>query len=198
MDHAEAMDSPVHELVTVSSTITTIACKCYSVHEKKTRSPRQQQQQNQKQTDVCAMCFCSIFSSRCFFFIVVVLRRNVSAPVKGRATNNAGEIQAAVRAIWDCANYGFDAICINSDSEFLIESVYERLDRWEQNGFYKANGDPLANRRDFMNLSRALNRNSDMDVYFQHVYAHAGDPFNEEADHLAREGARQYGQYYYY
>lgn len=122
--------------------------------------------------------------------------RNVSAPVRGRATNNAGEIQAAIRAIWDCSKAGLDAICINSDSEFLIDSVTKRLWRWEQNGFCKANGEPLANQRDFINLSKALNRNSHMDIVFQHVYAHAGDPYNEEADQLAREGAHQYGQYY--
>lgn len=121
----------------------------------------------------------------------------MSAPVKGRATNNAGEIQAAVRAIWDCRNMGFDAICINTDSGFLIDSVTEYLWRWEQNGFCKANGEPLANRRDFINLSKALNRNSHMHVVFEHVYAHDGDPYNEEADYLAKEGARQYGRYYW-
>lgn len=123
--------------------------------------------------------------------------RNVSAPVKGRATNNAGEIQAAVCAIWDAANYGIDALCINTDSGFLIDAVERYMDRWEQNGFYKANGEPLANRRDFINLSRAMNRNSHMQIFFQHVSAHAGNPYNEEADYLAKEGARQYGQYYY-
>lgn len=185
MGHAEAMDSQVHELVTVFSTILTIACKCCSAqNQNETRSPTQQQ----RSIFLTLFRFCFCFDSH----------RNVSAPVRGRATNNAGEIQAAIRAIWDCANYGFNAVCINTDSEFLIDSVYERLDRWEQNGFHKANGEPLANRRDFINLSKALNRNWEMHVVFEHVYAHDGNPYNEEADRLAKEGARQYGQYYYY
>lgn len=121
----------------------------------------------------------------------------MSAPVRGRATNNAGEIQAAVCAIWQCSNADFDSVCINTDSEFLIYAVEDRLWQWEQNGFRKSNGEPLANRRDFINLSRALNRNDHMNIFFQHVPAHAGDSGNEEADYLAKEGARQYGRYYY-
>lgn len=52
------------------------------------------------------------------------------------------------------------------------------------------NGDPLANQRDFMELSDALA--SDMDIEFRHVYAHQGNEYNEEADYLAKEGAKKY------
>lgn len=197
MDRAEAMDNQVHGLVTVFFTTTIIGCKYFFYKlEKKTCSS------TKKQNSVCVKCsavrffnvFCCCF---CFsFFFFSQLHRNVSAPVKGRATNNAGEIQSAIRAIWDCANHGFDAVCINTDSTFLIDAVYKWMDRWEQNGFFKANGDPLANRRDFIYLSRALNRNDHMDIYFQHVHAHDGNPYNEEADRLAKEGARQYIPYY--
>ncbi|XP_055323977.1 ribonuclease H1-like [Sitodiplosis mosellana] len=117
---------------------------------------------------------------------------NVSAPVKGRATNNAGEIQAATRAIRDCGRTGIEKLRINTDSDFLRASVCDRLPRWERNGFRKVNGDPLANQRDFMELSRALEYNSHMDIEFYHVPAHAGDEYNEEADRLAKEGAMQY------
>ena len=120
----------------------------------------------------------------------------MSAPVKGRATNNAGEIQAAVRAIWDCSDFGLDAIQINTDSEFLLDSVLEYMYRWRRNGFCKANGEPLANQRDFINLNKALKRNSHMTIHWEHVSAHSGNPFNEEADRLAKEGASQYGRYY--
>lgn len=116
----------------------------------------------------------------------------MSAPVKGRATNNAGEIQAATRAIRDCGRHGIRKLRINSDSDFLCVSVYDRLPRWECNGFCKVNGEPLANQRDFIQLSRALNNNDHMDIEFEHVYAHSGNEYNEEADHLAKQGARQY------
>lgn len=47
-----------------------------------------------------------------------------------------------------------------------------------------------------MNLSKALNQNAHMNVVFKHVSAHAGNPYNDEADLLAKEGARQYGLYH--
>lgn len=74
----------------------------------------------------------------------------------------------------------------------MIDSVGKYFPRWQRNGFYKANGEPLANRRDFINLSNALNRNSHMDVIFKYVPAHSGNAFNEEADRLAKDGAYQY------
>lgn len=110
----------------------------------------------------------------------------------GRATNNAGEIQAAIHAIWACSNEGVDGLRINSDSKFLCTSVWEWLEWWEENDFCKTNGEPLANQQDFMDLSDALNINSDMDIEFIHVRAHCGNEYNEEADSLARDGANQY------
>lgn len=118
--------------------------------------------------------------------------RNVSAPVKGRATNNAGEIQAATRAIRDCSDEGIDALIINTDSDFLRKSVEVRMYYWERNGFCKVNGEPLANRRDFMELSKAIRQNSHMDIEFRHVSAHSGNAYNDEADYLAKQGAQMY------
>lgn len=121
----------------------------------------------------------------------------MSAPVKGRATNNAGEIQGATRAIRDSSDAGIDDLLILTDSDFLRISVEERLSRWERNGFCKVNGDPLANQRDFIELSKALRQNSHMCVEFEHVRAHSGDKFNNEADRLAKLGARKYQPRYY-
>lgn len=118
--------------------------------------------------------------------------RNVSAPVRGRAANNAGEIQAASRAIRDSSDADIDALRIMTDSDFLIVSVERRLPHWRRNGFRKVDGEPLANQRDFIELNKALMQNSHMDVDFWHVRAHSGDPFNEEADRLAKMGAQRY------
>lgn len=80
----------------------------------------------------------------------------------------------------------------------MCTSFYDRLPRWQQNGFRKVNGEPLANQRDFIELSKALNYNYYMDIQLCHVPAHEGDPYNEEADYLAKEGAREYQPRYYY
>lgn len=48
---------------------------------------------------------------------------NISEPVTGRATNNCGEIQAATRAIKLAQQNGVKKLSINTDSQFLINSV---------------------------------------------------------------------------
>lgn len=121
-----------------------------------------------------------------------ILTRNAAEPVEGRATNNAGEIQGAIHAIKDCIRERVKYLRINTDSEFLCNAVDKWLPRWERNGFCKANGEPLANKYDFMELSELLDTSS-MQIEFIHVSGHSGDQYNDEADRLAREGAHQYG-----
>lgn len=48
---------------------------------------------------------------------------NISEPVSGRATNNCGEIQAATQAIKQALENGVTKLAINTDSQFLINSV---------------------------------------------------------------------------
>lgn len=48
---------------------------------------------------------------------------NTSEPVSGRATNNCGEIQAATVAIKQALQNGVTKLAINTDSQFLINSV---------------------------------------------------------------------------
>lgn len=116
----------------------------------------------------------------------------MAAPVEGRATNNAGEIQGATRAIRDCGDSGIPRLCINTDSDFLRVSVEKRMFFWRQNGFRKVNGEPLANQDDFIELSNAMDENSNMDIQFHHVPAHSGNKYNDEADRLAKIGASYY------
>lgn len=125
-------------------------------------------------------------------FVFIFVTRNVSAPVEGRATNNVGEIQGAIRAIEDCSDEGVHLLRIHTDSQFLCNAVDKWLTKWERNGFRKANGEPLANQSDFMKLSQILEENEHMIIQFIHVSAHCGDPYNDEADRLAKAGARQY------
>ncbi|KOB71895.1 Ribonuclease H1 [Operophtera brumata] len=48
---------------------------------------------------------------------------NISEPVSGRATNNCGEIQAATRAMKQAIDNGVQKLTINTDSQFVINSV---------------------------------------------------------------------------
>lgn len=48
---------------------------------------------------------------------------NTAEPVSGRATNNCGEIQAATHAVKQALQNGVTKLVINTDSQFLINSV---------------------------------------------------------------------------
>lgn len=68
---------------------------------------------------------------------------------------------------------------------------------WKRNGWSRTNGAPLANRVDFQFLDRAI-RSSGMVIEFEYIEAHSGDPFNELADELAKDGANEYSERYNY
>lgn len=91
---------------------------------------------------------------------------------------------------------GIDQLCLRTDSKFLINAVNMWMQRWKQNGWCRVNGEPLANKTDFQFLDRAMYKSS-MDIEFEHVRGHSGDPFNELADKLAKAGARQYYNNHY-
>lgn len=74
---------------------------------------------------------------------------NCSSPVKGRATNNCGEILAAAEAIKSSSQHNVRKLCIHTDSMFLIDSVCKWMSTWKNNGWELANGSPVRNREEF-------------------------------------------------
>lgn len=118
--------------------------------------------------------------------------RNISAPVRGPATNNRGEIQAATRAIYAASDYGLDNIVIKTDSKYLLKSVNIDMDKWRDCGWTRTNGLPLKNEIDFRALDRALYKCCHMVIYWEYVPAHSGEEGNEQADRLAKLGAEKY------
>uniref|UniRef100_T1JD66 ribonuclease H n=1 Tax=Strigamia maritima TaxID=126957 RepID=T1JD66_STRMM len=110
---------------------------------------------------------------------------NVSEPLQGRQTNNSAEIRAATRAISQARDSGYREVTVNTDSRFLIDSTTKWMDKWEQNDWRTASGGHVKNRADFEALNDA---SSGMRVNYKHVPSHSGNPGNEAADRLARQG----------
>lgn len=132
-------------------------------------------------------------SINCILILSFFLNSNVSAPIQGsRATNSSAEIQAATRAINDAGRMGYDNIRVNTDSDFVRKAATEWMPTWKENNWNKSNGQPVVNRQDFQNLDRAMRNNPKVNVQFHHVPGHSGNPGNEAADRLAKEGAKQY------
>ncbi|XP_034841390.1 ribonuclease H1-like [Maniola hyperantus] len=114
---------------------------------------------------------------------------NVSEPVSGRATNNCGEIQAATRAIQQAIDNGVDKLAINTDSQFLINSVTKWIHGWKRKGWKLQSGEPVKNEKDFKDLDRIQDK---ILIRWNYVEAHKGIHGNERADQLAKAGAAMY------
>ncbi|KAL5289248.1 RNASEH1.2 family protein [Megaselia abdita] len=116
---------------------------------------------------------------------------NAAEPVKGRATNNVGEILASVYAIRKAKELGIDKLCIATDSQFLIHSIERWIKGWKRNGWKTSSGQPVKNFDEFVELDQLLEDKS-VKIKWVHVRGHKGIHGNEMADKLAREGAEKY------
>lgn len=114
---------------------------------------------------------------------------NVAEPIKGRATNNNAEIQAATCALELARSAGFDKIAVHTDSQFMIDCAASWMKNWKKKGWVKSDGQPVKNKEELIDLDAAM---ADLAVKWVHVKGHAGHEGNEEADKLARQGAKLY------
>lgn len=115
---------------------------------------------------------------------------NTAKPVKGRATNNCGEIQAATLAIQIAKENFIKKLQINTDSNYLIKSVTEWMPKWKAKNWKSTTGQELKNLIDFQELDKELTK--DITIRWNHVRGHQGIDGNEKADKLAREGSEMY------
>jgi len=83
--------------------------------------------------------------------------------VLGRVTNNVGEIQASIYAIKTALDLGMRKLSINTDSQFLINSITLWVPGWKKRGWRLKNNDPVKNVDDFKELDELL-QNDDIKV----------------------------------
>ena len=74
---------------------------------------------------------------------------NVSRPARGRQTNNAAEIEAAVEAAQRGQDAGIKKLRINTYSKYLVRSATEWIPTWEKNEWKTAENKPAKNRNEF-------------------------------------------------
>jgi ribonuclease HI len=98
-------------------------------------------------------------------------------------TNNRMELTAAIAA--------FEALkrpCLvdlHTDSQYLRNGILTWINQWKRNGWRTADKKPVKNVDLWQRLEAALEKHR---VRWHWVKGHAGDPMNERADELAREG----------
>ncbi|XP_027793559.2 ribonuclease H1 isoform X1 [Marmota flaviventris] len=113
---------------------------------------------------------------------------NIGIRLPGRQTNQRAEIHAACKAIEQAKAQNISKLVLYTDSMFTINGITNWVQGWKKNGWKTSTGKEVINKEDFMQLEELTHG---MDIQWMHVPGHSGFVGNEEADRLAREGARQ-------
>ena len=80
-------------------------------------------------------------------------------------------------------------VTLSTDSVYLCDGITVWIRRWKQNGWRTAARKPVKNVDLWQRLDAALGAH---EVKWRWVKGHAGDPGNERADALARDGMAPY------
>ncbi|XP_075412502.1 ribonuclease H1 isoform X6 [Tenrec ecaudatus] len=143
---------------------------------------------------------------------------NVGIRLPGRQTNQRAEIHAACKAIEQAKTQNIKKLVLYTDSMFTINgllcwlkgdlrvssvpgwkglkglhlvyqtSITNWVKGWKKNGWRTSTGKEVINKEDFVELDKAT---EGMDIQWMHIPGHSGFVGNEEADRLAREGAKK-------
>ena len=100
-------------------------------------------------------------------------------------TNNQMEMQAALEALKHLKDED-EVIELYTDSNYLRQGITEWIHKWKKNNWKTAAKKPVANRDLWIEIS---DLDEKMNVQWNWVKGHAGDPGNERADELANIGA---------
>ena len=106
-------------------------------------------------------------------------------------TNNHGEILGMLNALRYASEHPeFKTVVIRADSEYVIKSLTQYIYKWMQNGWRKADGDPVAHKEKWEAMHALYNQVKEQSrLLIEHVKAHEGEFGNENADWLARLGS---------
>lgn len=98
-------------------------------------------------------------------------------------TNNRMELMAAIVSLETLTKAC--RVDLYTDSTYVMKGMTEWLEGWKARGWKTAAKKPVKNKDLWERFDNAIQRH---DVQFHWVKGHAGDPGNERADELARDG----------
>lgn len=102
---------------------------------------------------------------------------------EANTTNNRMELLAAITAL-ESLNRAC-AVDLYTDSAYVKDGISKWIHGWKRNGWKTADKKPVKNVELWQRLDEATRRH---EVEWHWVKGHAGDPDNERADELARQG----------
>ena len=99
-------------------------------------------------------------------------------------TNNRMELMAPINALKYISSK--DQIEIFTDSKYVKNGITEWINTWVLNNWKTSNKEDVKNKDLWIELYKL---NQSLNIKWNWVKAHAGDPLNEEVDMLAKEAA---------
>ena len=99
-------------------------------------------------------------------------------------TNNRMELLAPINALKQIDTKS--KVEIYTDSQYVKLGITEWINKWVSNNWQTAKKEDVKNKDLWVEL---YNLNQSLNVKWNWVKAHAGDPINEEVDMLAKEAA---------
>ena len=110
-------------------------------------------------------------------------QNNISGSVRN-TTNNRMELLAAIMALKNVKNNS--EITIYTDSQYVKLGITEWINKWINNNWQTSKKEDVKNKDLWVEL---YNLDKSLDVKWNWVKAHAGDPMNEEVDLMAKKAA---------
>jgi ribonuclease HI len=104
-------------------------------------------------------------------------------------TNNRMELRAAIEALNTLKRSC--AVEMHVDSQYVKDGITKWIHGWKKNGWKTADKKPVKNVELWQALEQAISRHT---ISWHWVKGHAGQPENERADELARQGIAELRQ----
>ncbi len=102
---------------------------------------------------------------------------------EANTTNNRMELFAAIAALEALKRPS--QVDLHTDSSYLRNGITQWIHGWKRNGWRTADRKPVKNAELWQRLEEATHRHQ---ITWHWTKGHAGQPENERADELAREG----------
>ncbi|MCF6215717.1 MAG: ribonuclease HI [Emcibacter sp.] len=106
---------------------------------------------------------------------------------KAETTNNQMELMAAIEGLKSLK--GPCHVTLYTDSVYVKDGITKWIHNWKKNGWRTANRKPVKNAELWQALDAEVDNH---DITWKWVKGHNGDPGNEKADELARQGMAEY------
>ena len=117
----------------------------------------------------------------------IIFKNNEKKILKGSkdlTTNNQMELTATIKALEYISTK--DKIQIYTDSKYVKQGITEWITKWRINGWKTSKKEDVKNKDLWIEL---YNLNKSLNVQWNWVKAHDGNPMNEEVDLLAKKAA---------